>query len=297
VKTNVAILGTGNIGCDLLAKVERSPYLRCAMFAGRNLNSEGMLFAKSKGITVSDQSILALEDDPKCAEIVFDATTASSHLNHAPILRKMGSYVIDLTPSQYGMMCVPSLNMDKALRAQNVNLITCGGQATIPIISAMVDLIPGIKYVEIVASISSKSAGPGTRQNIDEFTQTTKHAIEMFCSNNRLDKLETKAIIVLNPAIPPIMMHNTIYFKVEDPDLVKVKEILDATVADIQRYVPGYRVKCGPTYQDGKMTIMIEVVGLGDYLPTYSGNLDIITCAAVTLAEEKAKELQGLTDE
>jgi acetaldehyde dehydrogenase len=245
-----------------------------------------MLFAKSRGIPVSDKSIEAIQERPGDFDIVFDATTAASHYVHAPILKDLGIFTIDLTPSQIGQMCVPSINLLDSLSAPNVNLITCGGQATIPIIRGVLDVEPGITYVEIVACISSKSAGPGTRQNIDEFTQTTKHAIQKFC-----DGIDAKAIIVLNPAIPPIMMHNTIYFRVQDPYLARIEAKVKQIEKEIQKYVPGYHIKCGPSYQDGRLSIMVEVVGLGDYLPTYSGNLDIITCAAVTLAEEKARRI------
>jgi acetaldehyde dehydrogenase (acetylating) len=289
VKTNVAILGTGNIGCDLLAKIERNPYLHCTLFAGRNLKSDGMQFAVDRGIKCSDLSIRAIEEAPDCADIVFDATTAAYHHIHAPILHKLGKYTIDLTPSKIGKMCVPILNKWECLSVPNINLITCGGQATIPMIKAIKDVCPKIEYVEIVASISSKSAGPGTRQNIDEFTQTTKNAIASLCGIEK-----TKAIIVLNPADPPIMMHNTIYIKVDSPNMEMIQGAVSGTEALMQQIVPGYRVTCGPLYENGRLIIMIEVIGLGDYLPIYSGNLDIITCAAVNMAEAKAKEMQGV---
>jgi acetaldehyde dehydrogenase (acetylating) len=289
VKTNVAILGTGNIGCDLLAKIERNPYLHCSLFVGRNLKSDGMRFAADRGITCSDESIKAIEETPGIADIVFDATTAAFHHTHAPILQKLGKYTIDLTPSKIGKMCVPILNKWECLSVPNINLITCGGQATIPMIKAIKDVCPKIEYVEIVASISSKSAGPGTRQNIDEFTQTTKNAIASLCGIEK-----TKAIIVLNPADPPIMMHNTIYIKVDNPHMEMIQGAVSGTEALMQQIVPGYRVTCGPLYENGRLIIMIEVIGLGDYLPIYSGNLDIITCAAVNMAEAKAKEMQGV---
>jgi acetaldehyde dehydrogenase (acetylating) len=283
-KVKVAILGTGNIGCDLLAKVMRSSYLECSLFAGRNLQSAGMLFAASMGVTVSDQSIDAIINNPDCCDIVFDATTAASHRVHAPILEALGKYVIDLTPSKSGAFCIPSINGEIGARMKNINLITCGGQATIPLIKAVLAIHPEIEYVEVVASISSKSAGPGTRANIDEFTQTTKEAIMVFTGVRK-----AKAIIILNPAEPPIMMHNTIYFSIKDPNLFAIQEVIRKCEKDIQAYVPGFHVTCGPLFSNGRLTIMIEVVGLGDYLPVYSGNLDIITCAAVTMAEWHAQ--------
>jgi acetaldehyde dehydrogenase (acetylating) len=283
-KMKVAILGTGNIGCDLLAKVMRSEDLECTLFAGRNLSSAGMLFAASQGVTVSDQSIDAIVANPACCDIVFDATTAESHKKHAPILEALGKYVIDLTPSKVGAFCIPSINGEMGARMKNINLITCGGQATIPIIKRVLDVHPEIDYVEVVASISSKSAGPGTRANIDEFTQTTKEAIMAFTGVKK-----AKAIIILNPAETPIMMHNTIYFSVKDPDLLHVEEVIRRCEKDIQEYVPDFHITCGPLFSNGRLTIMIEVVGLGDYLPVYSGNLDIITCAAVMMAEWHAQ--------
>jgi acetaldehyde dehydrogenase len=241
------------------------------------------------GITCSDKSISAIEDSPGCCDIVFDATSAALHRGHSDTLKKLRKYTIDLTPSKIGKMCVPVLNKWECLSVDNINLITCGGQATIPMIKAIKDANPAIDYVEIVASISSKSAGPGTRQNIDEFTQTTKNAIRDVCGL----KCDTKAIIVLNPAEPPIMMHNTIYMKMEHPNMDLIIKAVKETEEKLKQIVPGYRVTCGPLYENGRLIVMIEVIGLGDYLPVYSGNLDIITCAAVNMAEAKAKQLQG----
>lgn len=287
-KVKVAIIGTGNIGCDFLPKISRSDWLECSLFAGRNLQSDGMQFAQKLGVRVSDKSITAIQDDPDCCDIVFDATSAAIHLQHAPILKKLKKFTIDLTPSQVGKMCVPVLNMDDCIREPNVNLVTCGGQATVPIVWAISKIHPDIEYAEIVASISSKSAGPGTRANIDEFTQTTKEAIQKF---GRVRN--AKAIIVLNPAVPPIMMHNTIYLKIKDPDMVRITESVKRMEQKIQSYVPGYHVTLDPVYENGRVTTMVEVIGLGDYLPKYSGNLDIITCAGIAIAEHYAKTIQG----
>lgn len=239
--------------------------------------------ANSMGIKTSIDSIKAIQDDPNCCEIVFDATSAKVHLINAPILKKLGKYTIDLTPSQIGKMCIPAINLEDCLKEENINLITCGGQAAIPIAYALMKVHPETEYIEVVASISSKSAGPGTRANIDEFTQTTKDAIEKFTGVPK-----AKAIIILNPAEPPILMHNTIYARIQDPKIEDLKAEIEKIVKKIQKYVPGYKLVLGPVAENGRLTTMIEVTGLGDYLPEYSGNLDIITCAALNIAEEYA---------
>lgn len=285
-KIKAGIIGTGNIGTDLLFKILRSNILECGIFAGRNPDSEGIIKAQSMGVHTSTDSIKAIQDAPDCCDIVFDATSASTHLYNAPILKKMGKFAIDLTPSHIGKMCVPAINLHECLDCDNINLITCGGQATIPIICAIMKVHPDVEYIEIVASISSKSAGPGTRSNIDEFTQITKDAITHFSGVKN-----TKAIIILNPAEPPLLMHNTIYLKIKNPSIAKLRKEITLMVKKINKYVPGYRIKAGPVFESGRVTIMIEVSGLGDYLPKYSGNLDIITCAAVNAAEEYAKGL------
>ena len=284
-KVKVGIIGTGNIGTDLLIKIQRSDILECGIFAGRNPDSKGIQKAKSMGIATSCKSIKAIENNPDCCDIVFDATSAKIHLYNAPILKKLNKYTIDLTPSQVGKMCVPVINMEECLESNNVNLITCGGQATIPIVHAITKIHPEIEYIEIVASISSKSAGPGTRINIDEFTQTTRDAIKLFTGVSN-----AKAIIILNPAEPPVLMHNTIYAKIKNPKINEISKEIKEIVEKVQKYVPGYRVTLGPVSENGRVSTMVEVVGLGDFLPKYSGNLDIITCAAINIAEEYAKK-------
>jgi acetaldehyde dehydrogenase len=286
-KTKVAIIGTGNIGTDLLVKVRRSPFLECSMFTGRNLDSAGMRFAANLGVNISDQSLKAITDKPDCCEIVFDATSASTHLTHAPILKKLGKYVIDLTPSNIGCMCIPVINAEPCLKESNVNLVTCGGQATVPLAYAISRVHPDVEYIEIVASISSRSAGPGTRANIDEFTQTTKDAVQRFTGVHR-----AKAIIILNPAEPPILMHNTIYAIIPNPDMDAIRLAVKRMEEKIQCYVPGYQVTLPPVFENGRVTTMVQVTGLGDYLPPYSGNLDIITGAAVHIAELFARKKQ-----
>ena len=238
------------------------------------------------GIRTSCNSIKAIEDNPGFCQIVFDATSAKTHLYHAPILEKMGKFIIDLTPSQVGKMCIPVINIKDCLKAKNVNLITCAGQAAVPIAYAIRKVHPEINYLEIVSSISSKSAGPGTRSNIDEFTQTTRDAIVNFSGVPR-----AKAIIILNPAEPPILMHNTVFAFLENPDMDKIDAAVISIAKKIQEYVPGYHITLGPLAENKRLTVMTEVAGLGDFLPTYSGNLDIITCAAVKVAEEYAKKI------
>lgn len=284
-KLKAAIIGTGNIGTDLLVKLQRSKFLQCTLFSGRNRESNGIKKAQSLGVNISFESIQAIEKDPGCCDIVFDATSAETHRYHAPILRNLNKFVIDLTPSRVGKMCVPVLNLQECLSEKNVNTITCGGQATSPIAHAITKIHPETKYIEIVASIASKSAGSGTRANIDEFTQTTRDALARFTGIEH-----TKAIIILNPANPPIIMRNTIYALIDDPDMEQIKTEVKKYVAMIQEYVPGYRMVVEPILQNGRVSTTVEVVGLGDFLPQYSGNLDIITCASIKIAEEYAKK-------
>jgi len=283
-RIKVGIIGTGNIGTDLLFKVKRSEILECGIFTGRNPDSEGIRRAREVGVNTSADSIKAIQNDPKCCDIVFDTTSASVHQQNAPILKKLNKYTIDLTPSKIGKLCVPAINMKKCLGVDNINLITCGGQAAIPIIYAMMKVHPDTEYVELVSSISSKSAGWGTRLNIDEFTQTTRDAIEEFTKVKK-----AKVIIILNPAEPPVLMHNTIYARIKKPNLKELKKKITAMAGIIQSYVPGYMITLGPVIENDRVTTMIEVVGRGDFLPKYSGNLDIITCAAVNMAEAYAK--------
>ncbi len=284
-KIKVGIIGTGNIGTDLLVKIQRSEFLECGIFAGRNPDSEGIRKAESMGVNTSYESIDAIVKEPDSCEIVFDATSASVHKKNAPILKKLKKYTIDLTPSGIGKMCVPAINMEDCLKAQNINLITCGGQAAIPIIFAIMKVHPATEYIELVSSIASKSAGSGTRLNIDEFTQTTRDAIESFTGVKK-----AKTIIVLNPAEPPVLMHNTIYAMIKKPNLFELEVKITEMAKAIQKYVPGYKITLGPVAENERVTTMIEVIGRGDFLPKYSGNLDIITCAAVNMAEEYAKQ-------
>ena len=284
-KTRAGIIGTGNIGMDLLLKVIRSEFLECSIFTGRDSESKGIQKAKEMGIRTSADSIQAILNEPDICEIVFDTTSAKAHLAHAPILKKLGKFVIDLTPSRFGEMCVPAINLKDSVKAENVNMVTCGGQAMVPIAKALMEIHPEIKYIEVVGTISSKSAGPGTRANIDEYTQTTKDAVKHYSGVPK-----AKALIILNPAEPPIRMHNTIYAEINNPKLDEIREKVAKVAEEIRKYVPGYKITLEPTYENGRLTTMIEVEGRGDYLPKYSGNLDIITSAAIQVAEEYAKK-------
>ncbi len=282
-KVRAGIIGTGNIGSDLLMKVMRSEFLECGIFAGHSPDSRGIARARELGVPVTYDSIHYIEENPDCCQIVFDATSAKVHEKNAPILKKLGKYTIDLTPAHIGPFCVPQVNLEEAMEQDNVNCVTCGGQATVPLVHAM-SRVADIKYVEIVATIASRSAGTGTRNNIDEFTQTTKEALTELGGIDR-----AKAIIILNPAEPPITMHNTIYALADDPDMEEICKAVGRAEKELQKYVPNYKIVLGPVFENGRVTIGIEVTGSGDFLPAYAGNLDIITCAAVEIAENYAR--------
>jgi acetaldehyde dehydrogenase len=216
-------------------------------------------------------------------DIVFDATSAAAHHEHAPLLEKEGIVIVDLTPAQRGPLCVPSVNLDDTMTSINVNMVTCGGQASSPIAHALGATHDEIDYVEVVSSIASRSAGPATRRNLDEYIHTTEAALKLFSGASR-----TKAILNLNPAIPCINMQTTVFAKVAHPNLEAFSERLKAMVAEIQRYIPGYEVIVEPKLDNGRIVTMVRVIGRGDYLPAYAGNLDIINCAAIAVAEAYA---------
>lgn len=288
-KIRVGIIGTGNIGTDLLIKIQRSQYLECSIFTGRNLASPGMHVAASMGIRLSDQGIDTIVNEPNLCDIIFDATSAKSHLNHAPILDKLGKFVIDMTPAKIGTLCVPAVNLDEAVKSRNVNMITCGGQASIPIAYAISKVHPEIEYIETVSTISSRSAGPATRINIDEYIETTEKGLRIFSGAK-----EAKAMLNLNPANPAIDMQTTVMAEIENPNLKQISIEVEKIAQQIQRYVPGYHIVVLPTYDNHRLLVTVRVQGLGDYLPKFAGNLDIINCAAVEVAEHFAqKNLMG----
>lgn len=288
-KVKAAILGSGNIGTDLMYKLLRSREIELSLMIGIVPDSDGLARARSLGIETTHEGLQYLVEHPEKAEIVFDATSAKAHVRHARTLKELGKIAIDLTPAARGPFVVPSVNLDFQLDAPNVNLITCGGQATIPMVAAVNRVAP-VEYAEIVATISSKSAGPGTRQNIDEFTHTTARGLVEVGGAAR-----GKAIIILNPAEPPIMMRDTVYCLVREADEAAITESVQRMAEEVKGYVPGYRLKAGPLFEPVaggyKVTIMVEVTGAGDYLPSYAGNLDIMTAAAVAVGEKFARQL------
>jgi acetaldehyde dehydrogenase (acetylating) len=287
-KVKVAILGSGNIGTDLMIKLDRSQILELTAVIGIDPQSDGLRRARELGYAGVDTGIEGFLADPELeADIVFDATSAKAHLYNAKVLKEAGIKVIDMTPAAVGPYVCAAVNIDEHLEKDNINLITCGGQATIPMVHA-VNRVSPVEYAEIVATISSKSAGPGTRANIDEFTETTSRAIEVVGGAKK-----GKAIIILNPAEPPIIMRDTVYTLVKEGTLDEEgirKSIADMTEV-VQSYVPGYQLRTEPIFDGNKVTIFIQVEGAGDYLPKYSGNLDIMTAAGVKIAEEFAKNL------
>ena len=306
-KTKVAIIGSGNIGTDLMIKIMRlSQTLEMGAFVGIDPQSDGLKRAARLGVPITADGVDGLVNMPEFADIriVFDATSAKAHEYNDALLRRHGKRVIDLTPAAIGPYTIPPVNGDANLDAENVNMVTCGGQATIPIVAA-VNRVAKVHYGEIVASISSKSAGPGTRANIDEFTETTSQAIVDVGGATR-----GKAIIILNPAEPPLIMRDTVYCLCDDGDRDAIRRSIEAMVAEVQGYVPGYRLKqavqfeaigdnrplripemagTGKTEFTGlKVTVFLEVEGAAHYLPAYAGNLDIMTSAALRTAEKIA---------
>ena len=305
-KTKVAIIGSGNIGTDLMIKITRlSSVLEMAAFVGIDPASEGLQRGARLGIPITAEGVDGLVAMAHFDEIdiVFDATSAAAHRRHNEVLLGHGKRVVDLTPAAVGPYTIPPVNGDAHLGAKNVNLVTCGGQATIPIVHA-VNRVAKVHYGEIVASIASKSAGPGTRANIDEFTETTSRAIVEVGGATR-----GKAIIVLNPAEPPLIMRDTVYCLCDDGDREAIRRSIEAMVAEVQGYVPGYRLKQAVQFEaiggnqplhipemDGsftglKVTVFLEVEGAAHYLPAYAGNLDIMTSAALRTAEKIAQRM------
>ncbi|MFH1227157.1 MAG: acetaldehyde dehydrogenase (acetylating) [Planctomycetota bacterium] len=285
----VVIIGSGNIGMDLMYKVFKSPVLKMGLLTGLNSDSERLIKAKQLGVPTSDKGIEALIEDPQAGDIVFDATTAKAHLKHAPILKKLGKVVIDMTPAGIGTWVVPAFNLEENLNSDNINLISCGGQAVIPLVTA-VSRIVDVEYAEAVNASASRGVGPGTRANVDEYTEITGKGMV------KLGKAKTaKAIIVINPAEPPIKMHNTVFCVVKElneENAPKIEKSIRDVIQKIKSYVPGYEMTTSPQFNFERklVTVMVEIEGAGDYLPKYAGNLDIITQAGIAVAERFAKE-------
>ena len=282
----VGILGSGNIGTDLMYKIERSENLKMSVMIGIDPESEGLKLARDRGYVTIDTGIDGFLQQPELADIVFDATTASSHQKHSDKLIAIGKKVIDLTPAAIGPYVVPPVNLQDHLTEANLNMVTCGGQATIPIVHAINRITP-VSYAEIVATIASKSAGPGTRANIDEFTRTTSKAIEEVGGAKK-----GKAIIILNPAEPPILMHDTVHALIEETGKeTEIIQSIEDMVKEVQAYVPGYHLSGDPLIEGNQVSVFIEVEGAGDFFPAYSGNLDIMTAAATKVGNKLAKEM------
>jgi acetaldehyde dehydrogenase len=278
----VGIIGTGNIGTDLLLKVLKTDFIEPVIFAGRRLDSDGIKIAQSKNIPVTDQGIQYFIDNPKCCDVVYDCTSAADAIEHAKIFKEQGIKVIDLTPAKVGDMCVPDVNSDIIIKDDNVNMITCGGQASMPMLHLLSKECKGLEYIEIVSQIASKSAGMATRINIDNYINTTQKAITKFtgCTN-------CKVILNLNPAEPCVDMQTTIFIKTKSINFENLTEKVLDKIEELKQYIPYYELVLPPTMNDnGIVVLSIKVKGTGDYLPPYAGNLDIINCAAIKITEK-----------
>ncbi|MRV72100.1 acetaldehyde dehydrogenase (acetylating) [Duganella sp. FT92W] len=289
-KIRCALIGPGNIGTDLLYKLRRSPWLEPVWMVGIDAASDGLKRAAELGLKTTAEGVdgmlpHVLEDG---IQIAFDATSAYVHAENSRKLNALGVMMIDLTPAAIGPFCVPPVNLSQELGGStlNVNMVTCGGQATIPMVAA-VSRVQAVNYAEIVATTSSRSVGPGTRANIDEFTRTTAAAVEQVGGAKK-----GKAIIVINPAEPPMIMRDTVHCLVEgEPQVDAITASIHAMIAEVQHYVPGYRLVNGPVFDGRRVSVFLEVEGLGDYLPKYAGNLDIMTAAAARTAELYAQSI------
>jgi acetaldehyde dehydrogenase len=283
-RLRVGIIGTGKIGTDLLIKVQRSKVLECVLFAGRNLDSLGMQTAAALGVKVSDKGIDAFRDKSNPCDIVFDATSAANHLEHAPLFDTLGIFAIDMTPSQIGECCVPAISLNEIADNNNISMISCGGQSSIPIAHVLANIIPNIQQIEVRSVVSANSVGPGTLANIDEYYHNTTvglkkyTGLQNFFVDLRVDEvnLETR-------------MYTSIYARTDFTDLAALHQPLLVMVQKLQAYVPGYKLEAEPVRDDHGIRVDISVEGLGDYLPKYAGNLDIINCAAIAVAEEYAQ--------
>jgi acetaldehyde/propanal dehydrogenase len=289
-KIKAAIIGPGNIGTDLLFKAVRSELIEPVWMVGVVPDSPGLARAAELGLKTTAEGVDGMLSSMKQdgVQICFDATSAYVHAENSRKVNEQGAVMVDLTPAAIGPFCVPPVNLADAVaqKAMNVNMVTCGGQATIPLVAA-VSRVQEVYYGEIVATVSSRSAGPGTRKNIDEFTRTTARGIEVVGGAHN-----GKAIIIINPAEPPLIMRDTVHCLThDDPDQVAITRSIHDMIADVQKYVPGYKLKNGPVFDGKRVSIYMEVEGLGDFLPKYAGNLDIMTAAGLRTAEMYAEEI------
>ncbi len=283
-KVPCAILGSGNIGTDLMYKLQRSRTLEPRVMVGIDPESDGLKRARREGLVTTHEGVDWIVSHPEECRFVFEATSAGAHRANAPKLAEAGLQSIDLTPAKMGPGVVPSVNIEQHWEAADVNMITCGGQATIPMVAAVSAVTP-VPYAEIVATIASLSAGPGTRESIDAFTRTTAKGLEEIGGAER-----GKAIIILNPADPPLIMRDTVFCGISpDADRDAIRESIERMRERVASYVPGYRLRGEPQFESDRVAIFVEVEGAADYLPAYAGNLDIMTAAAVAVGEELAK--------
>lgn len=282
-KIRVGIIGTGKVGTDLLVKVLRSPLLDCKVFAGRNLKSEGITIANSLGVTTSCDSIQAIVDRSSDLDLVFDATSANDHKVHAPMLKQLGLLAIDLTPANVGYACVPALNIDGVRKEENINMVTCGGQASVPIAEVLSRCLSNITRIEVKSTLAADSIGPATIANIDNYYHVTTETLRKFTG---VDDVKVD-LVSDNSSVQPVMLTTIRAYSDNAPSFRLMKE-LESRVAAVQSYVPGYSIEGRPHYEKGYIDLAIRVRGQGDYLPEYAGNLDIINCAAIASAENIA---------
>jgi len=276
-KIKTAIIGTGNIGTDLMLKILRSEFIELVAFVGRRENSDGIHIARKKHVNTSINGIDYFINNPKCCDVVYDCTDATTAQQNYNIFELQGMKVIDLTPAKIGKLCIPSINSDIIKHCKNINMVTCGGQASIPILNLIASRCENLSYVEVVSQISSDSAGMATRINIDEYIDTTEKAIKQFTGCKM-----TKVILNLNPAIPQVDMQTSMFLRAGDIDFDGLMEQIEHRITIIKKYIPHYKLMLPPVINDaGILVLSVRVRGAGDYLPPYSGNLDIINCAAI----------------
>lgn len=275
------IIGTGNIGTDLLLKILKTNFIKPVIFAGRRLDSDGIRIAQTKEVPVTDQGIQYFIDNPNCCDVVYDCTSAADAKKHAIIFAEQGIKVVDLTPAKVGPLCVPSINPEVMIEAGNINMITCGGQASMPMLNLISKYCDKLDYIEVVSQIASKSAGMATRINIDSYIHTTEMAIRKFtkCDN-------CKVILNLNPAEPCVDMQTTMFLKFQNIDFEQLVEEIYKKIKELKQYIPYYELVLPPVINDDVLVLSIKVKGTGDYLPEYAGNLDIINCAAIEVTKK-----------